>query len=515
MTTSKGEYTQAYVRIWLPGEVEPVVAGVLERIDDRLLFNYGKSYLARKNAIAIYTPELPLRPGELPRIDGLSMPGCIRDGSPDAWGRRVLIHRKLSEKGDEAATRDLGELTYLLESGSDRAGALDFQLSATKYAPRAMNQASLDDLLRSAEQVERGIPLSPELDQALQHGTSLGGARPKALLTSKNTKYLAKFSMSGDLYNVVKAEFVAMRLASLAGLNVATVRLEKALGKDVLLVERFDRERVEGGWARKAFVSALTIFELDEMMARHASYETLAEIVRLRFEQPKENLRQLFGRLTFNILCGNTDDHARNHAAFWDGQNLQLTPAYDICPQSRVGEAAGQGMRILGSDNRSQLALCLQVAPQYLLSADEAKAIIRHQVHTIRTHWEVVCDQGALTPAERAYLWGRQFFNPFAFYGAPKEITRTAVSLQESIAPGRGVMLAGTLPSRGRTFLPRPRPRRARPAGITVPPILELCRAGVPASMQRQTAGPRSPLVDGHHAPRPSSASIWRKACTT
>src|ERR1700712_5347625 len=110
MTTSKDNYTQAYVWIWLPGEITPVVAGVLQRSDDQQLFNYGKSYLARKNAISIYAPELPLRSGELPLADGLIMPGCIRDGSPDAWGRRVLISRKLSVKGNEAATHDLGEL---------------------------------------------------------------------------------------------------------------------------------------------------------------------------------------------------------------------------------------------------------------------------------------------------------------------------------------------------------------------------------------------------------------------
>jgi len=172
--TSKDDYKEAYVWIWLPGETKPVVAGILQP-------NYGRSYLARENAISIYQPELPLQPGEIPLAHHLSMPGSIRDASPDTWGRRVLINRKLSLKGEQAASHDLGELTYLLESGSDRAGALDFQTSASRYVPRGMGQASLDDLLRSAEQVEKGVPLSPELDKALQHGTSLGGARPKAL----------------------------------------------------------------------------------------------------------------------------------------------------------------------------------------------------------------------------------------------------------------------------------------------------------------------------------------------
>jgi serine/threonine-protein kinase HipA len=424
--TSKDDYKEAYVWIWLPGETKPVVAGILQLVGTQLLFNYGRSYLARENAISIYEPELPLQPGEISLAGDLSMPGSIRDASPDAWGRRVVINRKLSvklsDKGEEAGSHDLGELTYLLESGSDRAGALDFQTSASRYVARGMDQASLDDLLRSAEQVEKGVPLSPDLDKALQHGTSLGGARPKALLTADDKKFIAKFSMSTDIYNVVKAEYAAMRLADLAGLNVSRVRMETALGKDVLLVERFDRERLKSGWGRKAFVSALTMFELDEMMARHASYELLAEIIRRRFQSPQEGLRELFGRLTFNILCGNTDDHARNHAAFWDGKNLQLTPAYDVCPQSRLGEEAGQGMRILGNHNKSQLVLCLQAAPQFLLSDQEARAIILQQVNTIRAHWDGICDEAKLSATDRALLYGRQFLNPFAFYGAPEEI---------------------------------------------------------------------------------------------
>src|SRR3546814_12149439 len=101
-------------------------------------------------------------------------------------------------------------------------------------------------------------------------------------------------------------------------------------------------------------VSALTMFELDEMMAPYASYETLAEIIRHRFTAPKATLRELFGRMVFNILCGNTDDHARNHAAFWDGKMLELTPAYDICPQSRTGNIASQAMLIVGNDRSEE-----------------------------------------------------------------------------------------------------------------------------------------------------------------
>ncbi len=124
-----------------------------------------------------------------------------------------------------------------------------------------------------------------------------------------------------------------MRLAYVAaGLNVAPVRLVQANGKEVLLVKRFDRTRTDKGWTRRAMVSALTMFGLSEMQVRYASYRDLADMIRARFTEPKETLRELFGRMVFNVLAGNTDDHARNHAAFWDGASLSPTPAYDICP---------------------------------------------------------------------------------------------------------------------------------------------------------------------------------------
>lgn len=78
------------------------------------------------------------------------------------------------------------------------------------------------------------------------------------------------------------------------------------------------RKRANGDWTRKAMVSALTLFSLDEMMARYASHEDLEEIIRHRSTPPKATQHELYGRLVFNILCGNTGDHARNHADVWD-----------------------------------------------------------------------------------------------------------------------------------------------------------------------------------------------------
>jgi serine/threonine-protein kinase HipA len=422
MTTSEKKPTEAFVWVWLPEETAPVVAGRLSASGDRLLFNYGRSYLARKNAIALYEPELPLRNGVLPLTPGLKMPNCIRDASPDAWGRRVLINRKYGRK--DADTTELDELTYLLESGSDRIGALDFQLSADRYVAREASTASLEQLQNATVLVEQGIPLTSDLDSALLHGSSIGGARPKAMITSKNKKFVAKFSSQNDLYNVVKAEFVAMRLAEKAGITTAAVRLERAAGKDVILIERFDRQKVEDGWRRRAMVSALTLLGLDEMMARYASYEDFATVMRHRFVSPKTALKELYARMVFNVLCGNTDDHARNHAAFWNGSELSLTPAYDICPQSRSGGEPTQAMLIMGEQRSSQISLCLKAASLFLLNADDATELIGHQIKIVKKFWMEVCDAAELTEVDRNFMWGRQFLNAFAFVDAPEALTK-------------------------------------------------------------------------------------------
>ena len=417
MTSDGSPPREAFVWIWLPGRTAPVVAGRLQAEGNRFVFTYGRSYLARDDAIPVHLPELPLRRGIIEPEPPLPVANALRDASPDAWGRRVITHRLTGRYDAWSAASDLDELTFMLQSGSDRSGALDFQMSPAAYVPRETPNATLADLLKAAECVDRGEDLPPALAEPLLHGSSVGGARPKALLRDGDRRYVAKFSSSTDAFSVIKAEFVAMRLARLAGLDVAPVTLSQALGKDVLLVERFDRELTERGWLRRAVVSGLTLLGLDERLAAHASYEELADIVRARFTAPLPALGELFARMTFNILVGNTDDHARNHAAFWDGAWHALTPAYDICPQSRTGREASQAMQIHGSRRRSQLSLCLAAAPRFRLAAKEALAIMKRQITTIRERWDEVCVEARLGPADRRLLWRRQFLNDLAFEG--------------------------------------------------------------------------------------------------
>ncbi|MCW2750758.1 MAG: hypothetical protein JWR83_1868 [Aeromicrobium sp.] len=421
MTTSVAP-RRAYVWAWLPVANDPVVAGVLEETSKRLSdeavysFTYGRSYRARPDAIALYTPELPLREGTfdpddpLPTSEREPLPlaGCLRDAAPDSWGRRVINTRLAGD-----ASADLGELTYLLSGGSDRIGALDFQTSSDEYMPRADSDVPLSALMEFSDRVTAGEEVPPELEAAAAHGTSIGGARPKALLTDGDRHLIAKFSSTTDDRPVVEAEAVAMLLAKDAGLSVAPVEVVTVDGRQVLLVERFDRGPRN---SRRLMISALTILGFSEMSAHHASYPLICQSIRTSFSKPGATLEELFGRLVLNVCVGNTDDHLRNHAAFWNGKELSLTPAYDVAPQRRSGQYANQAIAITERGVRaSQLESCRAAAAAFLLTPLQAEAVIYRVVTAVNTGWPDACDRAKLTQTQRRQLWGREFMNPFIF----------------------------------------------------------------------------------------------------
>lgn len=168
-------------------------------------------------------------------------------------------------------------------------------------------------------------------------------------------------------------------------------------------------------------VSALTVLQLHGaygIAGRYATYAGLAHQIRARFTDADSTLREMFSRIAFNILVSNTDDHARNHSAFWDGADLTLTPAYDVCPQLRSGGEAAQAMAFgPDGDRLSQVARCVAHAGHYHLDSHQAREVVDRQVATIRAHWDEVCDLAGAARSDKELLWGRQFLNPDALEG--------------------------------------------------------------------------------------------------
>ncbi|MFC0179536.1 type II toxin-antitoxin system HipA family toxin [Thorsellia kenyensis] len=401
-----------YVWKWISTQPTPVICGRLN-IDElgNQVFTYGASYLRRKDAESIYIDELPLKQGIQYPKNGMSIFSCLRDAAPDAWGRRVINSQLMGRDYNGY----LDEITYLLNSASDRIGALDFQESSTNYKSREADGSTLDELLRAADIISAGEKITPDLDNALMHGTSLGGARPKAMINDGNKKYIAKFSASNDSYDIVKSEYIAMQLASIAGISVANTRYAKSLGKDVLLVERFDRSYKNTSWYRRPIVSGLTVLNLDENWAREASYITLVRQIKKNGVNFLADSIELFKRMVFNVLIGNTDDHARNHAFFIENDKITLTPAYDICPQNRMGGEASHGMKLDENSNLSLLALCLSTCEDFNITKTQGEEIIIDLIRVIIQNFDKVCNEINASYLTRKLLFRRVILNPYIF----------------------------------------------------------------------------------------------------
>lgn len=410
MISSLKNTHEAFVWVWLPNQANPVVAGKLVFDDGRYLFVYGKSYLNRADAIPLSPFELPLT-DETVELSGMRiMPSCLRDALPDAWGRRLIDY--------QYPHLQKNELDYGLLSGSDRIGALDFQSSAITFEDRNLGEITLKNIHQLANALEHDHDFPKSLAPVLLHGTSVGGARPKCLITIDHVDYIAKFSLSSDHYPFLRAEYLAMKLAKLAGIDAADVQLTQIAGRDILLIKRFDRVCSQKKIFRKIILSGLSLLGLDELEARYASYIELADIIRMHFANPTSQLQELYKRLAFNVLIGNTDDHARNHSAFWNGKSLQLTPAYDVCPQMRIGFEATQAMMIEGVDAQaSTLKNVLSVCDRFLLTETEARKIINNQIKMLDKHWVTLCAEAKLNSREQKRLLGSVIKSEYCLQG--------------------------------------------------------------------------------------------------
>jgi serine/threonine-protein kinase HipA len=188
-------------------------------------------------------------------------------------------------------------------------------------------------------------------------------------------------------------------------------RLTTAAGRDALLVRRFDRGPAD---ARTMAVSGLTMLGLDEMMGRYATYPDLLDVLRTHGFDPEEVGRELFLRIAANIALGNSDDHARNHAALWDGQHLTLSPAYDLDPCRSPGWDSNQAMAYgrEAHDRRSNLSDLIRCSAVYGLNRSEGLEIVDHTIASITKHWQSALDTARLTRTEGQQLLGSRILNP-------------------------------------------------------------------------------------------------------
>jgi len=392
---------ECFVYIVLPGETEPVTSGKFVFVQTGAgegvgRFVYGKTYLSKQNAVSIDPVELLL--SEKVYETGLmgGMFGAFRDASPDLWGR-ILIERYLGRA-------DVSEMEYLLHSPDDRIGALGFGLNQTPPAPRRdFNQSfDLERLQHAADAItDTNFTLNSfaqRTEELLLLGTSMGGARPKAVITNKDALWIAKFAHPSDRYDMALTEHAMLRLAHDCGLSVAESRTVKVGGRNILLVKRFDRDKTEKGYLRHRMISALTALRCDDNPLRRDkwSYILIAEELRRFSTDPVKDARELYRRMVFNALITNNDDHPRNHA-FVAREGWRLAPAYDLTPFPMFAMDRRDLAMVCGKDGRiANLNNLVSECGRFMFAPEEAMELIRGMADFISNNWYKTARQAGL-----------------------------------------------------------------------------------------------------------------------
>lgn len=342
-----------------------ILAGYLRPSYSSGTFIYDSSYLSNPRAFAL-APSLPLEAGPQ-HFSGL---GGFSDSAPDRWGRKLLQRTQ--------GRQNLSEFDYLLGvNDTGRQGAVRFWQegkACTSDGQGVPTEISLLELLNTAQAIERkDTDLLEVQSRRLFIATgSLGGARPKANVLIGKELWLAKFPKPwGDNWDIMGWEKVTRDLQELAGIRVAPAQ-SRLMTNDqgdpsrVYLLKRFDRNQ-EGH--RIPYISAMTALE-----ARDGDGGDWLDLLEFAQDQGADT-KELWRRLVFNLLVGNTDDHLRNHGFLHQGRSWTLAPSFDVNP---TPDDQHHQLALLGNDTyRLEDTLAPELLDACQVSLEDAQEWVR------------------------------------------------------------------------------------------------------------------------------------------
>lgn len=391
------------VWVWLPGQNEPTRAGELVN-GSSSRFIYQPDYTKTAGALALDPVELRIsRSAKGTAILGSDgLPGVVRDAKPAGYGEDRL----------QAMHGGKLDALQLLELGvPDGVGAIE----ACNDIERKLQwrPKSLADLRQLTEDLEAQEPSSRALRRLNRDlDTSAGGERPKATVVDEGCLWLVKMQARGDRPAMPAREFVTMRLAAQSGLDVAAVKLHTFGAHQVLMVRRFDRGGDPFKPTRKLYASAHTALRLrlDAVKGDPGrSYLGLADRLRIWLKDGADDQRERLGgqlielwkRMAFNALVGNTDDHALNTGLLFDHvaegcdrMAWRLSPAFDITPNlvtfpPKIEEGPSLSLAT-GVDGRSgtSAARLADAAQRMGLNRDDAIQWLMDTAMQVARQWE-------------------------------------------------------------------------------------------------------------------------------
>ena len=332
--------------------------------------------------------------------------GVFFDSMPDTWGRTLMKRRAAQNAKAEGKPTILYDIDFLLGVHDEcRMGALRFKLDKEgpflddNHHSAIPPMSSIKEVQYAAKILESDAEtemVKKWLAILIAPGSSLGGARPKANVRDENGElWIAKFPTQSDSIDKAAWEFLAYRLALMAGINISESRIEKISGKHhTFFTKRFDRHKNE----RIHFASAMTMTGNNEetLKMKAASYLDIAEFIQYSGNQNQTDLHQLWRRIVFNISISNTDDHLRNHGFILTEKGWILSPAFDLNPSI---EKYGLALNIDTENNALDFDLAKSIGEYFHLSPHQMEQIL-NEVSSAIGNWKQIANEIGISKAE-------------------------------------------------------------------------------------------------------------------
>jgi len=362
--------SSSQVSVFMFGYREPVGTLFFQR--NTFTFSYAKGWMAHGFPIS---PSMPL---ENETFYSHGLPPIFSDVAPDRWGRK-LIETKLRREGHQGQVLDQHYLLQL--SDCSRMGALRFSFdNGETFIDTNDDIPPVSSLPKFIHLTDAMINGEQDDYSELISNVSLGGARAKIMVKDSDGK-LAKLPQPNDMVDVEGWEYVLIQLAREAGIQVVSATLHGDQKRHALLLARFDRD----GEQRLHYMSAMTLLELRDGDSSDASYVDLANAMSASCDD--HDLSQLYRRMVFNLMCGNVDDHLRNHGFLYRDGIWRLAPAFDMTLCGSYGEQ--HQLHVYDKNRPDMIETALDVHAYFQLEQDQALEITR-EVAVAVSRWEQV-----------------------------------------------------------------------------------------------------------------------------
>ena len=317
------------LEVWLFAER----VGTLALIDGRLSFRYAPDWLSRPHAVTL-SSSLPLQADP---FDDLHTRPFFAGLLPEGQLRRLIAQQfQVSSQNDFALLDHIGGecagAVTLLEPGQPLSSTEQGQ--DIQWLSDEEIVAILDDL-----------PHRPMLAGKDGLRLSLAGAQDKLpVVFDDNRIGLPKNGTPSShilkpailtLADTVINEGFCLALAEAMQLKPAKSQIRSVLGRQFLLVERYDRVVDAQGRRQRLhqedFCQALGV--VPEMKYQNEGGPDLAQcfdLVRRVTRPSAPHILRMLDYVIFNALIGNHDAHAKNFSLLYAGKSAVLAPLYDV-----------------------------------------------------------------------------------------------------------------------------------------------------------------------------------------